>query len=69
MTTDQDDDGQGTFEYIEPEQVEAINNLIVEKNADLARFLKWAEIESLDKMLKVDFAKAKDMLQRKQRVA
>jgi ERF superfamily len=68
VTTDVDDDGtSGSFEYIEPEQVEELNNLIIDKNADLSRFLKWADVLSLDKMLKVDFAKSKDMLVRKQR--
>ena len=69
VTTDHDDDGQGTIEFIDEDQVAALEAMIAEKNVDMVRFLKWAEIASLDRMLKTDFAKSKDMLVRKQRGA
>lgn len=68
VVTDEDDDGvHGTFEYIGEGQLAELERLIEEKHVDLPRFLKWAEIESLDKMVVSEFPKALDTLNRKQR--
>jgi hypothetical protein len=67
VVTDEDDDGSGTFEYIDETQVETLNSLIAERNADFKKFLAWAEIPELGKMLKSNFPKAVDMLRRKAR--
>jgi hypothetical protein len=69
VVTDEDDDGTGTFEYIDETQVETLNTLIAEKNANFKKFLEWAQIPELSKMLKSNYAKAIDMLRRKARSA
>lgn len=60
-TYDQDDDGNGAgkpVEYISEDQVNHIIDLIVELRVNKAEFNKLMKVESIDKILKVDYQKA-----------
>ena len=58
-THDQDDDGNSAgFEFITPEQVEKINNLIKEVNPNEEKFFKIAGAETVDTILSGNFGKA-----------
>jgi hypothetical protein len=50
---EQDDDGKGSDppEYINTDQCTAINALIKETGTDKKLFLKWAEAESVEKIV------------------
>lgn len=61
---DEDNDGQNGA-VITPDQIGDINDLLLSTNSDITRFLKWAGVESLDKMPASKFQEAMTFLQRK----
>lgn len=67
VTNDVDDDAGRCFEFITKGEVATLKELLDEKGADFERFLKWAGIESLDRMPAKQLPKALDMLHRKQK--
>jgi hypothetical protein len=64
-TDDPDTDAAGLFEFIDASEAAALKELIIDKGADLDRFLKWAGCDSLEKLPRKQLAKATDMLRRK----
>ncbi len=60
----EDNDGQSKDTLIREEQDE-MNRLLTETNADLPKFLKYAGVESVDKILRKDFQERMDKLRLK----
>jgi hypothetical protein len=52
-------------EYVTPDEIAALNELIGKTGTDLKRFLAWAGAETLDKLPRRRFAEAVSMLGRK----
>jgi hypothetical protein len=59
-----DKDAAGEPEYLTVEQQAEIENLLARAHSDRARFLKWAGVESVEKILRTNFGKVVDMLER-----
>lgn len=60
-TRDMDDDGQGTSEepiFVTPDQIAQMAKIIEEKAVDVTRFLKFINVEAIDKIKAADFNKA-----------
>ncbi len=57
-THEMDDDGGGEIEYIDEKQLSTILDFINEKGVDMAKFLLYMGIESVEKILATDFNKA-----------
>ena len=53
------------IEYITPDQVTVLDDLIKEVKADKKAFLEWLKIENLDVLLSADYQKAVDALKKK----
>ncbi len=68
VVTDEDDDASQQFDTVDSTDVEQLNILIEEKGVDLARFLKYANVERLDLIPKSEMPKLLDMLKRKKAV-
>lgn len=60
VTTDQDDDGKGTYEYISEDQVAEINTLLEKCNGspDLRGLLHWLNVPNLGELPASEFSKA-----------
>jgi hypothetical protein len=67
ISTDEPDNDGALFEFIGPSEIAELKELLVEKGADLDRFLKWANAESLERFPAKQLPKALDMLRRKQK--
>lgn len=67
IPTGDDDDGNsaGSVEHIDEKQIAEIQKLIKDKKVDLVKFLKYMEVESLDKVSLKDFNKATTALKTK----
>lgn len=65
VVSDEDDDAARLLDNVDEEEVAAMRQLIVEKQVDEVRFLKWAEADALEQIPKAMFPKAMDMLRRK----
>jgi len=68
VVTDEDNDSSWQLDTIGAEEIGQLNRLIAEKHVDLARFLKYANVESLDRIPKKELPKLLDMLRRKKAV-
>jgi hypothetical protein len=66
-THDMDDDGKAGEEpeYVKPDQVIQINDLLTETKSDKAKFLKFMEAESVEKIPAGKYGKAIAMLNKK----
>lgn len=49
--TNEDNDGEGTLETINEEQIASIEALLTELGKDKKKFLKWAKVDSLDQIV------------------
>ncbi len=54
----QDDDGNGTMEYITDQQLSTITDMINDKGVDRPKFLAYIKAEATEKILAKDFGKA-----------
>jgi|GEM_PF-428322 len=67
-TYDQDDDGAAAAtEFIDDKQLNQLLDLIADKEVDIPRFLKFMEVESLEKMPKAKYQKAVSALEAKKK--
>jgi hypothetical protein len=72
VVTDEDNDATDLMDLVNEVEALELQELIQEKHVEFKRFMEWAsksigkDIEKLDQMPKGFFAKAKDMLRRKQ---
>lgn len=67
LAASNDDDGRsagGIPETLSTEQVETMRDLIVERGANLAAFLKWAKVEKLDDIQTIYFDSCMDAIKR-----
>lgn len=66
-----DEDQDGNSQYVSPDQIQEINDLIAEyqdlsdKKVNIEKFLAWLGVESLDRLDKKGYQKAIDDLKRK----
>ncbi len=65
VVSDEDDDAASQLDSVNAKEAAILKALVVEKKADLGRFLKWANVESIQDMPRSMYAKAVDMLRRK----
>ena len=69
-TADQDDDALShDIEYIDQKQLSQIIDMIADRQVDESKFLKYMQIESLDKMPKAKFQQAMTAIEQKKRAA
>ena len=67
-TFDMDDDGkEGEVEYITEKQVHTLTDMMLDKEADEAKFLEYMKIESLEKMPASKFSQAVAALKAKKK--
>ena len=67
-THDQDDDGAAAAtEFIDDKQLHHLLDLVAEREVDVPRFLKFMEIESLEKMPKAMYQKAVSAMEAKKK--
>ncbi len=65
VVTDEDTDAANVVSTISATQMVELESLIAETKADVGRFLKWADVDSLDLLPLAKFGKALDMLKQK----
>ena len=61
----EDNDAAGALDTLTPEEVQQIETLIVEKQADRRKFLQFAEVEEVADIRRKEFPKILDALKRK----
>lgn len=65
VVTDEDNDADGLDELISEKQAIEIDELLMETNSDIKRFLKWAGVDDVRQLSVEKFAEAKKMLEAK----